>query len=93
MTQTYNISTAGFQVVPTSGEPPKPTPSGLIVTRAVETKGGWVGQVIIDKDIVWESKPFTTEADDEESPSAAAQKAANERVVNTIKTLFTGGTA
>lgn len=61
------------------GERPE-TPSGMIVTQAVQTKEGWLGQVIVDKEIVWESD-LRDEGED------AIQKA-NSRVVEAIKDLF-----
>jgi hypothetical protein len=63
----------------TSEERPK-TPSGLIVTQAVQTREGWLGQVIVDKEIVWEGG-VSDEGED-------AIKAANARVVEVFKTLF-----
>lgn len=65
--------------VPSGAEPPR-TPSGLIATRAVETKDGWLGQVIVDKEIVLET-PLTRYSD-------TAIREANKRVVTAIKALF-----
>ncbi len=57
----------------------------------METKDGWVGQIIVDKTIVWESEPF----DDEDGPARhdstgerRAVKAANERVIGALTGLF-----
>lgn len=57
------------------------TPSGLLVTRAIQTKDGWRGQILVDKEIVYESNP--TQCGDD------AITFANTRVVDTIKGLFT----
>jgi len=65
------------------GERPEKTPSGLIATRAVETRDGWRGQVIVDKTIVFESDAISGEDAAED-----AMKVANSRVVTAIKTLF-----
>ena len=72
-------STYSISLSPTEGDRPE-TPSGLIVTRAVETKDGWFGQILVDKEIVYQSEPH--EDGDE------AIKAANARVVGAVKGLF-----
>lgn len=56
------------------------TPAGLIVTATAQTKEGWLGQVIVDKTIVWESSAFRD--------SESAVDAANRRVVDAVKDLF-----
>lgn len=66
-----------------SGSAPK-APTGLIVTKASQTKGGWLGQVFVDGQIVWESEHC--------SFSENAVEAANQRVVDVISNLFTKGT-
>lgn len=73
-------SSYGITVSPQQAEARPKTPSGLIVTQAVQTKDGWLGQVIVDKTIVWESAP--AEAGD------AAVGAANSRVVEVFKSMF-----
>ena len=77
---TLSGSNYGITFSPDSGEKAPKTPSGLIVTQAVQTKDGWLGQVIVDKTIVWES-----DLDDE---GADAIQAANSRVVEAFKALF-----
>lgn len=67
----------------TEGGRPPATPSGLIATRAVEIKDGWLGQVIVDKTIVAE----TTAIVGEDAAEVALEKA-NRRVVDAIKGLF-----
>lgn len=77
---TLTNSSSGFTVSPSTDAASPKTPSGLIVTRAVETKDGWLGQVIVDKEIVWET--------DAEDRSKDAIQAANARVVEAVKALF-----
>jgi len=77
---TVSGSSYGLTLAPqTADEKPK-TPSGLIVTQAVQTRHGWLGQVIVDKTIVWESTPW--------GDGDAAIKAANIRVVEAVTQLF-----
>ena len=77
---TLTGSSYGFTIIPETGERAPKTPSGLIVTQAVQTRLGWLGQVIVDKEIVWESAVIDDGTD--------AIRAANERVVAAFKTLF-----
>lgn len=88
MTITWGSSTnySGFNVPPGENKPAH-TPSGLLITRAVQVVGGWVGQIIIDKNVVWQSDTQQGE-DDEESTEDKALKEANDRVVNVLGTLF-----
>lgn len=82
---TYGNSTTGYTLTLGSGTKPEQTPGGLITTRAVETKKGWRGHVIIDKEIVYETKPKTN-ADD-------AMKEVNRYVMNRVKALFSPPTS
>lgn len=68
-----------------SGGKPEKTPAGLITTRAVETKDGWVGQVIVDKEIVYETALYMHS---EENPDELAMIEVNAYVVERIKGLF-----
>ena len=77
---TITGSTYGITLTPASAESKPKTPAGLIVTQAVQTKDGWLGQVIVDKQIIWESRAFLSAED--------ATQAANERVVEAVKVLF-----
>ncbi|GAA4849566.1 hypothetical protein GCM10023403_10360 [Pseudonocardia benzenivorans] len=76
------ISGSGFGLtIPAEKTADRPkTPPGLIATQAVQTAGGWLGQVIVDKQIVWES----TAHDDSDD----AVDAANKRVVDALRALF-----
>lgn len=78
--------TTGMEISPHRGDKPEPAPRQLIATRAVQTKAGWVGQVIIDAEIIWETEPWAEEGD--ESPADAAIREANTYVVDRIKRLF-----
>lgn len=74
------VYTNGLVLTTTAAEPVT-TPKGLLITRSVETKEGWVGQIIVDKAIVWESAPM------EDQHDASAE--ATSRVVARLKKLFT----
>ena len=77
---TVGGSTYGISLSPTETEKRPKTPAGLVVTQAVQTRDGWLGQVIVDKEIVWES---AAEPDGDD-----AIKSANARVVLAFKALF-----
>lgn len=88
---TLSSSGNSFNLPVNQGGSPEPPPKGLLATRAVEIKDGWIGQVLVDREIVWESDAIT-EADvgDNERPGDVAQDLANDAVLNRIKRLFTG---
>jgi len=69
-----------MQYTYSSGNTGITTPKGLLVTRAIELQEGWVGQIIIDKSIVWQGNP----RDDEKE----AVQEATSRVVDRLKFLF-----
>lgn len=77
---TVTGSSYGITISPEQADTRPKTPAGLIVTQAVQTKDGWLGQVIVDKEIVWEGDP-QPEGED-------AIQAANARVVQAFKALF-----
>lgn len=81
MTYTYTLgnNSNGMSISTGRIEQPK-TPKELIATRTVETKAGWVGQVIVDQEIIQEFGPAGTQE--------AAAKEANAYVVRKIKDLF-----
>lgn len=79
MNSTFTAGWNGMWLTPDTNKPEK-TPEGLIVTRAVETQDGWRGQILVDKEIV-----FETEATNESQDALAA---VNIRVVTRIKKLF-----
>ena len=70
----------GITFAPAGSPPPAGVPKGLIVTRAIETKDGWVGQVIVAEEIVWET-PARKKAHQ-------AERAATQRVIERVKSLF-----
>ena len=73
-----------------TGERPKPTPKELIATRAVETMDGWVGQIIMSGEIVYEAGPEIEEEGDELSGSEKALEIVNTRIHEAFKRLITG---
>jgi hypothetical protein len=77
---TYTISTNGLSLGMDTGSRPEPPPKGLIVTRGVQTKAGWIGQVIVDKEIIFETEPH--------EDSDEAMEEVNGYVVGRIKKLF-----
>jgi hypothetical protein len=80
-----SMNNQGWQMIPDTTEPVK-TPAGLLATRAIETKAGWIGQVIVDREILWESEPFTDEKDAQRDATAAA----SQRVIQALRTLLGG---
>lgn len=55
MVPTFTTSTYAGYTVKAEDEKPIKTPDNFLTTRAIECKSGWVGQIIIFKNIVWES--------------------------------------
>jgi hypothetical protein len=76
---TYSTGNTGISLVPTDAERIT-TPKGLLVTRALELQEGWVGQIIVDKQIVWQGAAVEDERD--------ATQEATSRVVERLKWLF-----
>jgi hypothetical protein len=76
----YTLSTSGMAVSYPNTSSPKPAPKVLIATLAVETKRGWVGQIVVDSKIAYETKAHKT--------SQKALTAVNERVVSRLRALF-----
>jgi hypothetical protein len=81
-TATTTLSYTGIIVGGEKGEHPKPTPKELIVTRAVENKQGWTGQIIMTGEIILEFSPY--------EKAEEALGVANEHVKQAFKSLFTG---
>lgn len=81
---TITGSNYGFTISPTTAETKPKAPAGLVVTQAVQTKEGWLGQVVVDKEIVWESEAY----DDSEDAIQDAIQDANAQVVDVFKALF-----
>jgi len=77
--QTYSSGNTGITLVPTDTEHIT-TPKGLLVTRAVQMQQGWIGQIIVDKSIVWQG---TAQEEEKE-----AIREATSRVVERLKWLF-----
>jgi hypothetical protein len=72
----------GLTLATGTGETPKPTPKELIATRAVEARDGWLGQIIMSGEIVYETKPQKTSRD--------ALGKVNRRVHERFKRLISG---
>jgi len=56
------------------------SPNDLIATRAVQLKEGWVGQVWVDRTVVWQSAPQGNEG--------RAQRKANDHLVKRLLKLL-----
>lgn len=79
-TATSSITMNGLALTSGSSPAPAKAPQGLIVTRAVETKEGWVGQIIVDEAIIYETSPYDS--------AERAEKLATKRVIDRIKKLL-----
>lgn len=82
MTSYTSTATSGITLSAGVSAEPSAVPKALIATRAVQTKEGWRGQVIVAEDIVWESdygSGFAHQAEEE----------ATYRVIDRIKRLLT----
>lgn len=78
---TISTSASGMTLNPERRDERPKTPPGLIVTTAVETKDGWLAQIIVDRAIVFEKLLDWGDADD-------AIEEANSRVVRAFRDLF-----
>lgn len=65
-------------------------PAASLSTRAVQTKAGWVGQVMLGFEIVWESQPVpdTAELEDGQLPDSAAQTLAVDAIAEFYRSAF-----
>jgi hypothetical protein len=77
---TISTTSGGILWPQGEGQVPPSTPKGLLATRAVETAEGWLGHLIVDKEIVYQTKPHPD--------SAEAMHDVNSRVVARLKWLF-----
>jgi hypothetical protein len=83
------VSSGNGLTVSTDTDRARPrTPEGLIVTTCAQTKAGWVGQIIVDKEIVWEGQAWSGSGG-----SGDAIDHANRTLVHVIKQLFAGLTS
>lgn len=76
----YTISGTSLNADLHWGEKPRDAPKGLFNTRAVQVRDGWLGQLIVDTEIVYES-------DLHESGENAVNDA-NSFLIDRIKRLF-----
>lgn len=82
MSNTYSVTTSNGIMLAAGASPvPSSAPKGLIVTRAVEVKDGWTGQVVVAEEIVREKVGFAT--------AEKAERWATSVVTKAIKGLFT----
>ena len=65
-----------------TGEVPARTPKELVATRAIESKDGWLGQIIMSGEIVYETKPQQT--------SQKALGKVNRRIHDSFRRLIVG---
>jgi hypothetical protein len=79
---TTTLSYSGITLATGEGQMPAKTPKELIATRAVESKDGWLGQIIMSGEIVYQTKPQDTSQD--------ALTKVNRRVHNRFKRLIAG---
>lgn len=76
----YTVQGTGLSAELHTGQTPAPAPKALFLTRAVETMDGWIGQLLVDGDIVYQ----TNFKDD----GKKAVNDANTFLVERIKSLF-----
>jgi len=80
---TYTVSSTTGLVMDTGvGSRPDPTPTNLLATRAVEAKDGWLGQIIMAGEIVYQTKP--------QRSSGAALRRVNRRIHDAFRRLIVG---
>lgn len=81
---TFTItSSTGYILDAKRGDRPAPTPKELLATRAVETKDGWLGQIVMAGDIVHETKAHETSDDALEEVHAHILKKFKRLIVGT----------
>jgi len=80
---TYTVSsTTGIVMATSTGDRPAKTPTELLATRAMQAKDGWLGQIIMAGEIVYQTKPQKTSHD--------ALRKVNLRVHNAFRRLIVG---
>jgi hypothetical protein len=83
VTNGVSYSTGTIFLNPQAGEYPKPASKELLSTRAVQTKEGWLGQIIMSGEIVYESKAFEDSEDALEHVSEHIHKKFKKLIVGT----------
>lgn len=58
--------TTGLVVDTKEGQKPERTPNELLATRAIESKDGWLGQIIMTGEIVYQTEPQVDSDDEDE---------------------------
>jgi hypothetical protein len=81
---TGGIITTGLSIGASASYQPR------IHTAAVRTKAGWVGQILVDEEIVWESDPQvqTKWHHEAETGQQKALRRARERVQHKLAVVF-----
>lgn len=85
--------TSGIVLDTGTGKTPERTPTELIATRAIEGKAGWLGQIIMAGEIVYETEPqVDVDSDDEEIELGKHRALAlvNQRIHDSFKRLIVG---
>ena len=82
-------SYTGLVVPAEKGERPKETDAKkLVETRAVQLKGGWVGQIIMAGEIVHETRPVLDNED--EHGSEVVLEEVNQHILDRFKRMIIG---
>lgn len=84
----WTIASSGMIIDSTTGDKPVRTPKELIVTRAIESQHGWLGQIIMSGEIVYETGPQVDGLD--ETGSEKALTLVNDRIIAAFKRLIVG---
>ena len=86
--------TSGVVLDTKSGDRPASTPKELLSTRAIESKDGWLGQIVMSGEIVYQTEPQTDAAeDDPQAPFRGSEKAlalVNRRIHDAFRQLILG---
>lgn len=80
----------GMVIDAKEGERPEKTPHQLIATRAIETKDGWLGQIIMSGEIVYETDPQVDDDGEHVRGSELALEAVNTEIQEAFKRLIVG---
>lgn len=75
-------TTTGQIIDTVRGERPAKASEALLSTRAVESKRGWLGQIVMLGNVVYEVGPFKT--------SEKAMRRVNSRIYERIRLLIVG---
>lgn len=82
-TSATTLTYSGMILDTKTGERPAKTPTELLATRAVESQDGWLGQITMSGEIVYQTKPQETSED--------ALEEVNTHIHKRFKKLIVGG--